>query len=334
MTYPGLVYYAADYYARIYRQLRFVKSYLEPLQSSMCEMLQYELGDAEKRKALRYYPLLSVCALAENYTLLKGRKLTEIERKRITLMSFLATLCDDLIDEDGWNEQEMLDLLHLLELPYSKTVNPSLSKKIKLIVGINEELKKLSVRPAYWTQLKKAFHGQADSMRQHQAGLSLEETIDIARNKNGNYCLTVAELIDENWTEAERRIIYQHGMMGQMTNDIYDTYKDIHLGTHTMVTKVRDVSHLREIFIAEVKNMQQLIMQIDSSLKRKKKIIARYGCLDAFTMVGIDTLERAAKKYGEPLNWISIPKKDILPDMAKFVNRINYFKYAVWLSKA
>lgn len=295
--------------------------------NSFCDVLQYQLNAAEKRKTFRYYPLLTVCALAENYVLLKGRSLFEIERKRITLMSSMATLCDDLIDEDGWTEQQLLDLLD------SKITYHSLSSKAKLIVAMNEELKKLQIKTAYWDQLRKAFHGQADSIRQHHEDLSLQETIAIAREKNGNYCLTVAELIDENWTDTERQIIYQHGMMGQMTNDIYDTYKDTHEGIFTMVKKVRDVAHLREIFMAEVRKMQQLIMQLDISLARKKKIIERYGCMDAFTMVGIDTLHRVAKKYGEPIDWKAIPKSDLQPDMAKFWSRKKYFKYVVWLSK-
>jgi len=292
-----------------------------------CDALHYQLNAAEKTKTFRYYPLLSVCALAENYALLKGRGLTDIERKRITLMSAMATLCDDLIDEDGWNEQQLLDLLD------SKIAYGSLPPKAKLIVAMNEQFKQLDIQPAYWEQLRKAFHGQADSIRQHQPDLTLEATIEIARQKNGNYCLTVAALIDEDWTEVERRIIYQHGMMGQMTNDIYDAYKDTHQGIYTMVKKVRNVAHLRDIFMKELQQMQQLVMQIDAPLKRKKKIIERYGCMDAFTLVGIDTLDRVVKRYGEPIDWKAIPKKDLQPDMAKFGSRKRYFKYVVWLSR-
>jgi hypothetical protein len=332
MTYLHLFYYAADYYGHLYKQYRFVKRYLEPMIFSFCEILKYELNALEKRKTLRYYPLLTVCALAESYTFLKGRGLTEIERKRITLMSAWATLCDDLIDEDGWNEQQMFDLLDLLESHNNKISYSSLPAKAKLIVAINEAFKKLDIRPAYWQQMRKAFHGQADSIRQHQPELTLEETIAIAREKNGNYCLTVAALIDEEWTDTERQIIYQHGMMGQMTNDIYDTYKDTHEGIHTMVKKVRDVAHLRDIFMTEVRKIHQLIMQTNAPLKRKKKAIARYGCMDAFTMVGIDTLAEVEKKYGHPVDWKSIPKKDLQPDMARYWSRKRYFKYVVWLS--
>lgn len=294
--------------------------------NSYCDSLKYQLSAIEQKKVFRYYPLLTVCALAENYVLLKDRKLTDIERKRITLMSAMATLCDDLIDDGGWTEQQLLDLLD------SKHSYSSLPQKAKLIIAINEQFKKLEIKPTYWQQLRKAFHGQADSIRQHQPDLSLEETISIAREKNGNYCLTVASLIDEDWTDIEQKIIYQHGMMGQMTNDIYDTYKDTHEGIYTMVKKVNNVSHMRDIFIAEVHRMHELIMQINAPQKRKKKIITRYSCMDAFTLVGIDTLAVVEKKYRHPVDWKSVTRQDLVPDMAKFQSRKKYFKYVVWLS--
>jgi hypothetical protein len=326
MNYLHLFYYAADYYGHLYRQYRFVKRYLEPMIASFCETLKYDLNDLERRKTLRYYPLLSVCALAENYAFLKNRGLTEIERKRVTLMSAMATLCDDLIDEGGWTEQQLLDLLD------SRITYRLLPAKAKLIIAMNEAFKKLDINPRYWEQLRKAFHGQADSIRQHQAGLTLEETIAIAREKNGNYCLTVASLLDEEWTSTERQIIYQHGMMGQMTNDIYDTYKDTHQGIHTIVKKVKDVAHLRDIFMAEVQKIQQLIMHTNAPLKRKRKAIQRYSCMDAFTMVGIDTLAEVERKYGLPVDWASIPRRELVPDMARTWSRKRYFKYVVWLS--
>jgi hypothetical protein len=95
---------------------------------------------------------------------------------------------------------------------------------------------------------------------------------------------------------------------------------------------VKDVAHLRSIFIDEVNKMQQLILRINAPLKRKKKAIARYGCMDAFTMVGIDTLTEVEKKYGTPVDWASIPRKELVPDMAKYWSRKRYFKYVVWLA--
>jgi hypothetical protein len=326
MNYLQLASFGIDYGKHLYKQYRFIKHWLEPLAFSIADTLKYKLDKHEKRKMFRYYPILSVCAIAENYVYLRGRALTETERKRISLMSSMATLCDDLIDEDGWTEQQLLDLLD------SKLAYSTLSLKAKLIVAMNEEFKKLDIKPGYWDQLRKAFHGQAESVRQHKADLSLEETLAIAREKNGNYCLTVAALIDEDWTSTEKQIIYQHGIMGQMANDIFDAWKDTKQGVFTMIKKVSSMQQLRELFLAECSKMQQLILTTDAPLKRKRKMTDRYAVMDAFTLVGIDNLIAVEKKYGQPIPWESIPRKELVTDMEYFSNKMKYLKYIFWLS--
>lgn len=327
MTYLGLLYYAADYSLHFYKQYRFIKKFLEPLVDSFAGLLNYQLNPMERGKTFRYYPLLSVCALAETYTLLKGRGLTEIERKRVTLMSAMATLCDDLIDEDGWTEQQLLDLLDS-KIPYS-----SLPVKAKLIVSMNEEFKRLQIPNGYWDQLRKAFHGQADSIRQHQPDLSLEDTLLIAREKNGNYCLAVAFLLDEDWSDLDKAIIYQHGIIGQIGNDVYDSYKDIHQDIYTVVRKVNNISQLRSIFITECSKIQELIMQLNCNTKRKKHIIRKLTCIDAFTLYGINQLQDAENKYGQPIDWPSVTRKELIIDMEINANRWKYIQGAIRLSK-
>jgi hypothetical protein len=323
MNYLHLAWYGFDYGRHIFQQYRFIKKWLEPLVASYCETLHYELSRHEKRKMFRYYPLLSVCAIAENYVYLKGRALTEIERKRVTLMSSMATLCDDLVDEDGLTEQNLLDLLEN-RLDYG-----GLSTKTKLIIAMNEELKRLDVSNEYWTQLKRAFHGQAESVRQREPGLSLEETIHIAREKNGNYCMAVAALLDEAWTDTDKKIIYQHGIMGQLANDIFDAWKDTRQGIYTVIKKVERMEQLRSFFLQESTTMQQLIHQTDAPVGRKRSMIRRYAVMDAFTLVGIDNLTEVEKKYGQPIPWSSVPRRELVTDMAYMRNKMKYVGYVL-----
>jgi hypothetical protein len=323
MNYLHLASYGVDYGRHIYKQYRFIKQWLEPLTASYCATLKYELSRHEKRKMFRYYPLLSVCAIAENYVYLKSRELADTERKRVTLMSSMATLCDDLVDEDGWTEQNLLDLLEN-KLDYS-----GLSTKTKLIIAMNEELKRLGVSNEYREQLKRAFHGQAESVRQREPGLSLQETIHIAREKNGNYCLAVAALLDEDWTDTDKKIIYQHGIMGQLANDIFDAWKDTRQGIYTVIKKVDSMQQLRNLFMEESARMQQFIHQTDAPAKRKRKMIRRYAVMDAFTLVGIDNLAAVENKYGQPIPWTSVPRRELVTDMAFLRNKLKYVGYVV-----
>src|SRR4051812_11220050 len=94
-----------------YKQLAFIKTFLKPLVKHNASRLGYHLSDTEKKKVLFYYPMYTVLACAQMYVTLKGRDLTRGERKRLTLVGAMATMCDDLIDEDGWTRDEIFGLL-------------------------------------------------------------------------------------------------------------------------------------------------------------------------------------------------------------------------------
>jgi len=318
--------YSVQYGINVWNEYRFIRQYLEPLVNSHCSKLSYALTKQERKKVFRYYPILTVCANGENYLYLAGRKLNIEERKRLTLMSAMATLCDDLLDEDGWTEQQLLDLLD------DKLVYQSLSAKTKLILCMNEEFKQLHVNDSYWPQLRKAFHAQAESIKQHRTDISLDETLQISKEKNGHTSLMVATLLDENWSEQELAFIYQTGVMGQLANDIFDAWKDVQQGIYTIVRKVDSVSQLREIFMQEYTKLLNLVQQTRATGAQRRRTINRLSVINAFGIVGLEQLEKVEKKYGQPVDWPSIPRQELVVDMEIQSHRWNYLQKIVWLS--
>src|SRR5688572_32982714 len=116
-----------------YKQMAFIKFFLKPLVQKHCNRLGYRLSPTEKKKVLFYYPMYTVLACAQMYLTLKGRKLTKDERKRLTLVGAMATLCDDLIDENNFTREQVFNLL-------SNNLNEeALDPKAKLLVALNKE---------------------------------------------------------------------------------------------------------------------------------------------------------------------------------------------------
>jgi hypothetical protein len=128
-------------------------------------------------------------------------------------------------------------------------------------------------------------------------------------------------------------VIYQHGIMGQLANDIFDAWKDTRQGIYTVIRKVENMGQLRALFLTEHARMQQLILRTDASARRKKKMMRRYAVMDAFTLVGIDNLCAVEDKYGQPISWESVPRRELVTDMAFFRNKIKYLKYIFRLSR-
>ncbi len=330
MNYLQLAKYGLQYGVNVWKEYRFIRHYLEPLVNAHCNTLGYTLNKKENKKVFRYYPILTVCGNAENYIFLRDRGLNDEERKRLTLMSAMATLCDDLLDEDGWTEDQLNGLFENLvdnERDYG-----SLSSKAKLILCMNKDFKHLHIKDEYWKQLKRAFHAQAESIKQNQPDLSLEETLQISKDKNGHTSLIVATLLDEDWSEAELDFIYQTGVMGQLSNDIFDAWKDVQEDIYTIVRKTKDVAQLRNIFLEEYGKLLSYLKQCRANEKTKRRTINRLACIYSFGIIGLEQLEKVEKKYGTPIEWHSVLRKDLVVDMEYQRHRFNYLSKIVWLS--
>jgi len=211
-----------------YRQLAFINRFLKPLVQKHCTRLQYLLSPSEKKKVLFYYPMYTVLACAQVYVCLKGRRLTKNETKRLTLVGAMATLCDDLIDEDQFSRS---DIFHLLTAGAGEA---GISAKARLLIMLNNELKLLwPLTDAYVQQLNTALEWQSTSERQLNPNISLDEIVHICRHKNGHSSLMFATLVDEQWSSIEKDFIFQSAMVGQLTNDSFDIYFDTNAGSKT-----------------------------------------------------------------------------------------------------
>ena len=309
-------------------QSAFIKSFLKPLVYKHCNRLAYQLSSSGKKKVLFYYPMYTVLACAQMYVTLKGRRLTKDETKRLTLVGAMATLCDDLIDEDNWTRDQIFYLL-------SNNLNEEgLSTKARLLISLNNELQEFwPLSEKYLNQLKIALEWQAASGKQLNKDITLDEIVRICREKNGHTSLMFATLVDEDWDERELRFIYQSAIVGQLTNDSFDMYFDTQNGIRTYFNTAPDIAQVRQFFLVECTNLHAMVMACNTSLKNKLKTIRRMSILHAFTLTALDQFQQAEDKYGKGVDWKTIPRKDLVVDMALNKNRFKTVRYMRWLSK-
>ena len=138
-----------------------------------CEKAQHTLTKGERKKTLKYYPLLTICGNADNYVLLKQRRLTKVEKRKLSLMSAMATLFDDLLDEEGWNKEKVKK-----SFGEGKALEEK-SSKAQLLYYLEEEFKKLDIPSDYNSALENALQAQYDSLQQVNSNLSKEETLTL-----------------------------------------------------------------------------------------------------------------------------------------------------------
>jgi hypothetical protein len=311
-----------------YRQLSFIKEFLKPLVNKHCERLGYKLSPSEKKKVLFYYPMYTVLACAQMYVTLKRRRLTKDETKRLTLVGAMATLCDDLIDEDNWTREQIFYLL-------STNLNDrNITIKAQLLVSLNKELQQFwPLSNRYLKQLKIALEWQALSGKQLDSNITLDEIVHVCREKNGHTSLMFATLVDEDWDDKELRFIYQSAIVGQLTNDSFDMYFDTHNGIHTYFNTAPTIADVRKFFIDECTKLHAMVMACNTSYKNKLNTIRRMSILHAFTLTALDQFQQTEDKYGKGVNWETLPRKDLVVDMALNKNRFKTVRYMKWLSE-
>jgi hypothetical protein len=324
MNYLQLFNYFKIYYFALQKQKRFIKKYLLPFFEESCNKIGLELTNADRKKIIIYYPSFTVLAGTENYLILRNRNLNHKERWQLTYVAAMASLCDDLIDEEKWTAEQLFSLLdnELSNLPQSK--------KAKLIFALNDELNKNYPPPKKYNQLlRNAIQSQADSIKQLNPAINYNEIIKISKEKNGNTSLMFASLIDEEWTKEELKVIYQSGFMGQLVNDTYDIFKDQNDGVQTYIQRHKTINEAEEFFINEWKNLYSLINKSNITKTQKNKLINRFACMHAYALVAFDQFQ---KLEDQNINLKTATRKQLVIDMELWSTRIKLLKKIIQLS--
>ncbi len=328
MNYFQLAAHAADYGISGYKQLRFIKSFLEPIVYKHCAAINYSLSAKEQKKVGFYYPLFNHIVNCENYLCIKGRKLNEAEQQRLAILSAMATLYDDLIDEENWDKEQYFQILHHT-LPDSQQ-----TPKVRLIFALDNELRKIwQPTQEYEHALGVAIEWQVISARQLHNNISLEEILHISEEKCGSSSLLWASILKENFNQSDKQFIYQSGFVGQIVNDLFDAFKDREDGIYTIVRKTNSIEQLKSIFISECTKLNRYILDCDEPLSRKKRTIRRMACIHAFGLIAIDHLQKAENKYGLPMEWSKPLRNELVTDMDFFSNKIKFPAHTFHLAK-
>lgn len=328
MNYFQLFFYAADYGLSAFKQLRFIQHYLKPIVAKLCNQLNYPLSKKEQKKVDFYYPLFNHIVNCENYLCIKGRRLNNAETKRMAIISAMATLYDDLIDEEKWEVEQYFQILN-------KTLPQNLqTPKVKLIFALDNELQQIwQPTQQYIDALKLAIEWQVISSKQLNSSITLEEVLHISAEKCGNSSLLWASIMDEKWLPEDNAFIYQSGYVGQIVNDLFDAFKDREDGVFTIVRKTASIAEVKRIFLQECAKLHQMIEETNVSNYRKKRTIRRMACIHAFALVSLEHLQNTENKYGLPLDWNNALRSELVTDMAFWNNKFMLLKKACWLAR-
>ncbi len=305
-----------------------MKSFLKPIVDRHCAALNYPLSKKEKKKVDFYYPLFNHIVNCENYLCIKGRRLTLQESQRLAIISAMATLYDDLIDEEDWEKEQYFQILDRT-LPLAQQ-----TPKVQLIFALDDELLHYwKPTQQYKDALKLAIEWQVVSARQLHHDISLQEILHISEEKCGNSSLLWASIMDEDWQPEDKQFIYQSGFVGQIVNDLFDAFKDREDGVYTIVRKASSIATAKEIFIKECSRLHQNVLACKVAPSKKTRTIRRMACIHAFALVSLEHLQHTENKYPKPMDWSKPLRSELVTDLAFWSNKFKLLKYACELAE-
>ncbi len=237
---------------------------------------------------------------------------------------FLMTvLYDALIDEEKVSETHLNDLFY-----HTATTTPVNFNESVLVAIHLKLLDKVADKDGYWKIIESVHLAQKDSSSQFENGLSIEQIVDITKRKGG-YSLLMCRyyLIDPTYDSLDN-CWYHLGGLIQMTNDLYDTYKDSQSNIHTFATKLKSIEAIKEIYNEQKHLFNTSIKALPISRQRKLIFAIKTAVIGAFGDIAIKQLSKLQTNQGELPNLKIVPRAKLIIDMEKRKNQFKLISYA------
>ncbi len=293
------------------QQKKFLDKNIRPILDDARIKNDGSLSDKDFDKINKYYGLAVPAILAEAFCMLQSRNLSENERWISTCQGATTGLFDDFFDEKYLHDIDILEKIELTSEPLTKNSNEDLFDFFYL------EMMKLSNNPESIKDCSRAIYKeQVKSKLQEDGNLSAEETWDITLSKGGQSLLFYRAAVEPPPSAKEKAALFLLGGLMQLSNDLFDLYKDREAGIKTLPMFYDDIHALNIFFKEKV----QAVYAETYSLPFKKSSIRRFLSILSISVfsrsfVCLKQLEELQKTTGNVFQLSTYSRKQLICDM-------------------
>ena len=269
------------------------------------------------------YQSIQLHFVANAFSGLFNRKNNKLEVERNIQYFLMTVLYDELIDENKLEESRLNEMFYQPE-----KATPHNFKERVLIAMHLKLLEQVTDKENYWDTIEKVHLAQKDSAKQFKTETSIEDIVDITKRKGGYSLLMCRHYLVDPKNEMIDQCWFHLGGLIQMTNDLYDTYKDTQAGIHTFANKSNSLKLIVATYEAQKKLLKTSIQQLPVSNKIKAAFCRNIAVIPAFGDIAIQQLKRIATNSSTLPNFNEIPRKSLIIDMELSANKYLLLKYA------
>ncbi len=311
--------------SNINRQKKYIRKKVSPLLAEN----DGSLDENDREKITRYYGLAVPAVLGEAFCTLRGEPMTDKERLASTCQGAMTGLGDDFFDKQRLSEQGVKDFI---EKPEMFTGN---STSEKLFLHFYKTALANAKQPAQMQQqIFKVFHAQLLSKQQDNPGLSYEVIKDISIRKGAESLLYYRTAFDHPLQNGEEKMLYCLGGLMQVSNDIFDVYKDREAGVNTLVTTATHIGNLRNYYGAVLKLGKDAALRSGYPKANVQKFIGMLSIgIFSRCFVCLDQLGKNEKKTNGIFEVNAYNRAALICDMDTVVNQLRSLRYHLTISK-
>jgi hypothetical protein len=302
------------------KQERYVQGHLLPLLTSIEPDYQREFPGHIKR-ATKYWQL-SLNLVCESLYKLCGKKLQPGEHHRIMLLSAFGPLFDDLFD-DRILEHEQIELLVMEPEAYAPV-----NRVDRLVKDIYLQLLAETPHPRRFVQhLYELFRWEKESLKQLGDDVSEEELYQITYNKSYYAVLLYCAVLDHYPANDMLEMLYLMAGLMQLTNDIFDVWKDVHKGIYTLPNLYRNFEQLQQQFMADTASFNQKLWQLPYTQDAKQTYAITIHSLHAMGWLALQQLKETAAGISSFEELKTLSRKALVCDMDHIGQQLRWLKY-------
>ena len=279
-------------------------------------------------KKIKKFQGIQQYIINDSFAKLENRYTNNNERENNKLYFILASLYDDLMDENIVSQAVLNEMF----------LNPENAKpkSFSEVVLIDTHLKLLNLvqdKEAYQKVLNNIHQAQIDSLEQLKNDISLERILSITERKGGYSLLMCRHYIQMSANEAIDNCWYQLGGMIQMTNDLYDIYKDTIAGIRTFANTQNSFEKIKADYELQVNKYKSSINQLEFKESNKLMLQIKLSLIPALGYVALENLNRLQGENKTLQPFKEYPRKELIIDMEKVKNIVRLFKYSYHIAK-
>jgi hypothetical protein len=247
---------------------------------------------------------------------LTGKKLSPQQIEAASLFCGITPLMDDLMDEDNYSDAEIRRLVQK-EFPRNTVAE-------RVCVGLFDDLSERSGDIRSQPVFKEALDFQLKSRLQAGADRLSKNDLEEITLKKGGYSFLLAlqviapDLLDDKRIEAA---VFHLGASVQLTNDIYDIYKDRESGLQTLLTTTENMTAFCAYFEKYITETQTLIQDLPYTTRRKNILLYQYNALVSFARVALEQLVSNQKASSNVFKLQEYTRAQLVCDMHRWENQ-------------